>query len=116
MKYFKAKEFTCDGVECFDKMQPTTLDMLDKASELAKVPFTINSSFRTKEKNEAIKGAKNSAHLRGYAVDIKCNSSIDRFKIIEALLKAGYNRVGVASNFIHCDNDPSLAAGVIWLY
>lgn len=116
MKYFKPKEFVCDGVECFDKMQPSTLDMLDKARELARVPFTINSSFRTKEKNEAIRGAKNSAHLRGFAVDIKCNNSIDRFKIIEALTKAGYTRIGIANTFIHCDNDPSLAAGVIWLY
>jgi len=116
MKYFKPKEFTCDGVECFDKMQPSTLDMLDKARELARVPFTINSSWRSEARNIAVKGSKNSSHLRGYAVDIKCNNSIDRFKIIEALTKAGYTRIGIAKTFIHCDNDPSLAAGVIWLY
>jgi|TARA_R110000796_G_scaffold9120_4_gene31340 uncharacterized protein YcbK (DUF882 family) len=116
MRYFKANEFTCNGVNCFDKMQPSTLELLDDARHYAKIPFRLNSTWRSDAWNKEIKGAKNSAHLRGYAVDIKCTNSMDRFTIIKALLKAGYTRVGVASNFIHCDNDPSLAAGVIFLY
>ena len=30
MKYFKESEFTCDGVNCFDKMSPKLLEMLEK--------------------------------------------------------------------------------------
>ena len=116
IKYFSPKEFNCDGVPCMDKMNPELLVMLDTARDLASIPFTITSSWRSKEKNQAIKGAKNSAHLRGFAVDIACNNSVERFIMVNALINVGFKRVGIANTFLHVDNDPSLAEGVIWLY
>ena len=116
LKHFSAKEFTCDGVNCFDKMDVDTLHKLDTAREYANIPFTITSSWRSEEKNKAINGAKNSAHLRGYAIDIACESSIDRFIILDALICVGFRRIGIAKTFIHADSDPNLSEGVTWLY
>ena len=50
MKYFSPKEFTCDGVNCFDKMSPKLLEMLEKAREIADTPFNITSSWCQKRK------------------------------------------------------------------
>ena len=116
LKYFSPKEFTCDGVECFSKMDEELLTMLDIARETAGIPFKINSSWRSEAKNKAVKGSKNSSHLRGYAVDIKCTNSADRFVMLDALINVGFKRIGIAKTFIHVDNDPSLPDLVTWLY
>lgn len=116
IKHFSPKEFTCDGVECFSKMDDELLIMLDMARQTAGIPFIINSSWRSEAKNKAVKGSKNSSHLRGYAVDIKCTNSADRFIMLDALTSVGFKRIGIAKTFIHVDNDPSLPDGVTWLY
>jgi uncharacterized protein YcbK (DUF882 family) len=61
-------------------------------------------------------GSKKSAHLRGNAVDIHCENSYHRFKIVQALLDVGFTRVGIASTFIHADVDEELTDSVIWTY
>lgn len=44
------------------------------------VHFTVTSAFRTKEQNDACKGAKNSQHLTGDAIDLQPLSfSVDAF-------------------------------------
>lgn len=116
LKHFTEKEFTCDGINCYDKMNPKLLKMLDDAREFADVPFTITSSWRSKAYNMEIGGKPNSAHLRGNAVDISCLSSFQRLQIIEALTDAGFTRIGVASTFIHADIDRELPQQVMWLY
>lgn len=116
MKYFSPKEFTCNGVNCFDKMSDDLLNKLDFARSLAGTPFKITSSWRSESHNKDVGGAKNSSHLRGTAVDISCNNSMNRFKIINALLDAGFTRIGIAKTFIHADVDEDNASEVIWLY
>ena len=54
IKYFSPKEFTCDGVECFNKMDDDLLTMLDIARETAGIPFVINSSWRSEAKNISV--------------------------------------------------------------
>jgi zinc D-Ala-D-Ala carboxypeptidase len=115
-KYFTPSEFVCNGVSCYDKMNVELLKMLEVARQTAGIPFVITSSWRSEAWNTKINGAKNSAHLRGHAVDIKCTNSMDRFTIVKALLSAGFTRIGIANSFVHADNDPTLASGVIWLY
>lgn len=116
LKNFSPNEFTCNGVNCFDKMNPVLLEKLDKARTQAGIPFKITSSWRSQEHNQAIKGAKNSSHLRGNAVDISCTNSIERMIILDALLEVGFKRIGIAKTFIHCDVDESLGQQVMWLY
>jgi len=116
MRYFSKGEFKCNNVECFDLMNPELLKRLDLARGIAGVPFFITSSYRDKLTNEKAGGKKNSAHLRGNAVDIHCENSSNRFLILEALLTAGFTRIGIASDFIHADVDEDLVDCVIWTY
>jgi len=116
MKHFIKEEFTCDGVNCFDKMNPKLLKMLDDAREFADTPFTITSSWRSRFHNMEVGGKPNSAHLRGTAIDIACMSSHQRMIILHALLDAGFTRIGIAKTFIHADCDIELPQEVMWLY
>jgi len=115
-KYFSEKEFTCSGKNCYHKMNTQLIEMLNVARELAGVPFIITSSYRDAETNAKAGGKPNSAHLRGNAVDISCTSSCNRMVIIDALIIAGFNRIGIAKTFIHCDIDELLPQDVMWLY
>jgi len=115
MIYFKVKEFTCDGVVCYDKMDSSLLKMLDEARGYANTPFKLTSTWRSVEKNNSLKNSsKNSSHLKGRAVDIACADSVTRQKIITGLIKAGFTRIGISKTFIHADNDTKTDA--IWLY
>lgn len=119
MKYFKEEEFLCKcgcGRGTFKDMHPMFLEMLDKARERAGIPFKITSGFRCLTYNVSIGGAKKSAHTKGYAVDIACHGSRNRFFMLKALLDAGFNRIGIGSNFIHVDCDPTLDTKVVWHY
>lgn len=119
MKYFKPKEFYCKCGKCgkgIESMQPDFLVLLVEVREFADTPFAIMSSIRCKAHNEAVGGASGSAHMTGNAVDISCTDSARRFKIISAAIRCGIKRIGIAKNFIHLDNHPSLPQGVIWDY
>ena len=48
--------------------------------------------------------------------DIACVKSDDRFEMLTALLKVGFNRIGVASTFVHVDIDKDKSQNVIWTY
>ena len=116
MKYFSKSEFKCNDVQCFDLMNPELIKKLDLARGIAEVSFFITSSYRDKETNDREGGSKKSAHLRGNAVDIQCENSYHRFKIVQALLDVGFTRIGIHSTFIHADVDEELADCVIWTY
>jgi uncharacterized protein YcbK (DUF882 family) len=115
-KFFKEEEFTCNGVNCFDKMVPSFINRLNAARGFAGVPFVINSSWRSENHNKSVGGKSNSSHLRGLAVDIRCNDNKRRMKIITGLIQAGFKRIGVSDRFIHVDDDESLPTPRMWLY
>lgn len=96
-------------------MDERMVQRLDLARSIAKVPFVINSAVRCIDHNETSGGLDDSAHLKGHAVDISCKDSHKRFLIIEALLRVGFNRIGVYGTFIHVDNDETKPARVLWI-
>ena len=115
MKYFKIQEFVC---KCGCKQAPMNkelLERLDRARELAGIPFKINSGFRCIGHNKAVGGSKNSSHLKGIAVDIACTNDGTRWILIKALIDAGFTRIGVAKSFIHVDIDKDKNSA-IWFY
>lgn len=117
MTNFELYEFDSpDEIGSGQNMQEDFLTKLDEARTLAGVPFVINSGYRTIERNNKVGGKSNSAHLFGYAADISCSNSRDRFIIINALIQSGFNRVGIADTFIHVDCDPNKSKNVIWTY
>jgi zinc D-Ala-D-Ala carboxypeptidase len=106
-KYFKDSEI--------QGLNPELVSMLDKAREIAKIPFIITSGVRTLEECIRLDGITNSSHITGNAVDLRCRTSEDRFKILNALLKAGFTRIGLKYNHIHADIDKTKIQCVLWL-
>tara|TARA_R110002074_G_scaffold120064_1_gene253545 strand:+ start:207 stop:581 length:375 start_codon:yes stop_codon:yes gene_type:complete len=122
MRNFNLKEFDSPDLSGSGlNMDKDFLSMLDNARDIAKTPFKITSGYRTKEHNIAIykklgKKPIESSHLKGLACDIACSDSRARFLIINALLEAGFTRIGIANNFIHVDSDCEKSQNVIWTY
>lgn len=118
---FSPQEFACKCGKCgkgYPEMQPSTLSKLKQARQIAGVPFVLTSAYRCEEHNRNVGGKPNSAHLRGYAVDIKVQNSQSAMKILKALLSVGFNRIGYNSKtkFFHVDDDPTLPQGVFFDY
>ena len=122
MRNFNLKEFDSPDLSGSGlNMDKDFLSMLDNARDIAKTPFKITSGYRTKEHNIAIckklgKKPIESSHLKGVACDTACSGSRARFLIINALLEAGFTRIGIANNFIHVDSDCEKSQNVIWTY
>ena len=118
--FFRDSEFYCkcdrDCIGKHKKISENLLARLNTARRIAKIPFIITSGLRCPEHNAEIGGKPDSAHLEGFAVDIKTSNSMDRYKIFRALLSAGFNRIGIAKDFIHADIDPNKPSEVIWTY
>jgi uncharacterized protein YcbK (DUF882 family) len=117
MKHFKISEFDSpDEIGSGERMDADVLQMIDQARELFGKPIRINSGVRTEKRNELVGGSKTSSHLKGYAIDVSCDNSADRFRLVEILMLVGFNRLGIAKTFIHIDNDPDKSKNVIWVY
>jgi len=124
LKYFKRKEFECplakdDG----ENMCASFLQKLDTARGMAKIPFKINSGYRSPAHNTAVGGVKNSSHMNipCNAADISARSSNEKFLILVSLMAQGFTRFGIGENFIHVDSDDTKNGGdktpnVIWDY
>lgn len=101
-------------------MSNELITMLDDARDLAGVTFKITSGYRVESDIQRLKKAgykvsAKSSHLKGLAADIACDNST-RFKILDSLLKVGFNRIGIANSFIHVDIDPDKTPFTIWTY
>ena len=120
--YFKYHEFDSPLQQGSGQlMDKGFLYMLNNARHIANIPFEITSGYRVEAdierlEKEGYKVSKNSSHLKGVAADIACTDSITRYIIIDALLKAGFTRIGIAKTFIHVDNDIDKAQNCIWTY
>jgi zinc D-Ala-D-Ala carboxypeptidase len=122
MKYFKRKEFDSpDQPGSGEMMEEEFLEALDLARDIAGFPFIIRSGFRSVKHNRDLisrgyAASTKSSHLLGWAADIAVPSSRKRFIMMEALLDAGFNRIGVADDYIHVDMDPNKPPNVMWVY
>lgn len=117
-EFFKLSEFDSPDIPNSGEkyMQPSFLYSLTEARIIAGIPFKINSGFRSQARNAKVGGTKDSSHTTGYAADIRTNTSQDRFKIIDAALKAGITRIGIGERFVHLDTDPTKPSNTMWDY
>lgn len=117
IQYFQSHELKCKCGCGFMQVQPRFLKRLDDAREKAGFPFLVESFCRCPEHNKAVGGVDGSEHLDGNGVDIVCNRSYVRFKIIQAALSSGIRRIGIGDNFIHLgDLLESKPFPAIWTY
>ncbi len=116
-RYFSQRDFdNCTPPCSIEDMNEDTLAMLDKARDMAGVPFVINSAYRTVE-HELSKGRDGtSSHTTGRAVDIRALNGRQRWLVISALIEAGFTRLGIGKGFIHVDNDSEKDPKVVWVY
>lgn len=115
-EHFRRSEFQCACPCKADHIQPVFIAHLEDARRKYGGPMMITSGVRCPEHNAKVGGVPDSAHVTGWAADIACTTSDQRFKLINALLSAGFKRIGVASNFVHCDLDPSKPENLMWTY
>lgn len=118
-RYFSEQEFRkCDPPCDRESMDQDFLDMMDDIRRRARIPLVINCAYRSRAYDIAKGRSGNSAHTFGLAVDIRCNTSQNRLKIVKAALECGITRIGIGKNFVHIDMGErvGLPANVIWHY
>jgi len=113
-RYFGEDEFSDDQGECW--MTENHMDRLMIARSIAGIPFVITSGCRNPDQNERVGGVEGSEHLDGKGSDISVPNSVSRFKIVLALLKAGFTRIGIGKDFIHAGSGSYPVSEVIWVY
>lgn len=89
------------------ELDHSLLDLIAAAEKLANMRFSISSAYREGDPR---------SHGTGYAVDITALSSRTRYKILRAVLRVGFTRVGIYPSHIHVDVDPSRDPDVCWVH
>lgn len=115
-RFFKDGDFARCSPPCkLSEINIDLLDALDVARSLYGRPMIITSAYRTKD-YEHLKGRSgSSSHCKGLAVDIACQDSTTRLKLVLALTRAGFRRIGIGPSFIHVDID-DVKPKSLWLY
>lgn len=127
---FSQEEFRCNCGCGTENPNREFLERLQRARIRAGIPFHVNSGSRCADHNRDVGGVDSSSHLatmvsksgtddeeiQSHAADIGARGPRQRGIIIPALLAVGFNRLGIATSFVHVDIDPALPPNVIWLY
>ena len=104
-----------------NQIQPQLLDGL-KTLESEIGPVKISSGYRCPAHNKAIGGEPDSAHTKGYAIDVSCLADGRYARNVVGHALPIFNRVGISAKtgstakFIHMDCSPELPQNVIWSY
>lgn len=80
---------------------------LERVRTFLQKPIRINSGYRCPKLNAAVKGAKESAHLRGLAADFTCEAFGKPIDIVKLLIEqkeaVGFNRIIQEGTWVHID-------------
>jgi uncharacterized protein YcbK (DUF882 family) len=111
MKDFKDKEFVN-----VSQMSPKLRELLDDMRHIYGAPITVTSSYRSSGST----GKRDSAHELGPsghwdAVDIRSDTSRNRYLLVSAAYLAGFRRIGVYDRHIHVDVAEDLDQDVMWI-
>ncbi len=117
-KYFKYEEFSCP---CCGKNK-TNYDLISKldiAREIAGIPFVIKLGYICENYNRILNNLfelRLESHLAGNACKILCIENFSRFLIVSALLKVGFNQIGISEKFIHCEISKEKTPNSLWIW
>lgn len=109
-----AKAFPCP---CCGQggLKPEALALVQRLDQLMQ-GITVTSGFRCQQHNAQVGGSKTSSHLKGLAVDIRCQGAEERWNMLTVLLFLSISRIGIGNGFIHFDIDETKPQNVIWTY
>lgn len=118
--YFPEKPWSCNCGCGFSDIDARLVQKLNVARDLARVPFKINSACRCQQYNASVGGVPSSAHTKGLAVDIAYSNGDVLFRMVRALMQAGFERVeigktGPAAGWVHVDLDHSKPWPCMWV-
>lgn len=127
LPFFRPEEFDSKGENdppgTGINMNEHFMDMLYASRVLSQridpsITWIITSGYRTQKHNKKVSTSDNSPHLRGVAADIFVDTPYKRYIILSCLLKAGFKRIGIGNDFLHCDCDTveGKTHDIIWLY
>ena len=102
-------------------MQNIDSDLMLLLHELeARMGFelTINSGYRDPTHNEDVGGVPDSEHTYDPAqgVDIWCQRSVTRYKMLKHLFDMGVTRIGIGKTFLHIGTARDKPQFVAWTY
>lgn len=116
-RYFSEKEFLNCTPSCSEsQMSGEFMNVLDKVRSRAGIPLVLNCAYRSVEWDKSKGRSGTSSHCKGCAVDIRCNTSQNRFKIVAAAIAVGVTRIGIGKTFVHLDYDKDKVQQVIFHY
>lgn len=111
-KNFNLNEFNSKcGREMPENIKKNIIEMIHNLQVIrdeVKVPITITSGYRSPEHNAKVKGAKDSQHVKGTAVDFKVQGLTPKqvALIVERLIKEGKIKqggIGIYPSWVHYD-------------
>ena len=115
-KFFDIKKCASPDISGSEfKMNECFLDKIEQLGCFLGKKLSINSGYRSVLYNSHVGGSKTSSHLKGFAVDIHCPYSRDKFELIKCAIDLNFSRIGVYNTFIHIDNDPDKPHQVLWV-
>lgn len=116
-KYFTEAEFRrCTPPCSLQDMDQQFIRQLDAARASAGIPFVLNSAYRSPAWELSKGRTGRGDHPQGRGVDIRCNTSANRMKIVRALLDNGFRRIGIANTYVHAGLGKDLPQDVMWDY
>lgn len=116
-KYFTEAEFRrCTPPCSLQDMDQQFMRQLDAARASAGIPFVLNSAYRSPAWELSKGRTGRGDHPQGRGVDIRCNTSANRMKIVRALLDNGFRRIGIANTYVHAGLGKDLPQDVMWDY
>jgi len=113
--YFTENELKCPCCNLYN-IEEDFLFKINLLRDHVGQPLKVNSACRCQKHNQEIGGKDTSDHLTGNGIDISCENSALRFKLIQEALKINFKRVGIAKTFIHLGDRLDNPQEVIWLY
>ena len=116
--YFPKKERECHCGCGTDNPSPVLMERLNLARQIMGEPITINSMCRCPEHNDNIGGSPTSSHIATEtelceAADPLCQDNDYRYRLLKALIQAGFRRILIYSTFIHVDVDMAKDQNII---
>jgi uncharacterized protein YcbK (DUF882 family) len=124
---FSRTEFACRCGCGEDRIHPDLIATLQRARDIYSKSMTITSGVRCLDHNRAEGGSPTSSHLPkaratddprtfGVAIDVSVSGGAQRFQVADALIRAGFRRLGPAHRFIHADIDPEKQIPSLFTY